>query len=118
MDLSYSSTVIDDKTIYHAKIEAELYDTFFLMSDGVKYAGVGETLNTYKKMFEKKYDEPLDVMVHAEISFDNVNIENFFEEYNSPYYSSELDDAISRIIFVINSRKHIFYTVFPEDTWE
>ena len=45
MDLSYSSTVIDDKTIYHAKIEAELYDTFFLMSDGVKYAGVGETLN-------------------------------------------------------------------------
>ena len=45
MDLSYSSTVIEDKTIYHAKIEAELYDTFVLMSDGVKYAGVGETLN-------------------------------------------------------------------------
>ena len=45
MDLSYSSTVIEDKTIYHAKIEAELYDTFILMSDGVKYAGVGETLN-------------------------------------------------------------------------
>ena len=45
MDLSYSSTVIDGKTIYHAKIEAQLYDTFILMSDGVKYAGVGETLN-------------------------------------------------------------------------
>jgi len=45
MDLSYSSTLIDDKTIYHAKIEANLYDTFILMSDGVKYAGVGETLN-------------------------------------------------------------------------
>ena len=44
-DLSYSSTVIDGKTIYHAKLEAELYDTFFLMSDGVKYAGVGEKLN-------------------------------------------------------------------------
>lgn len=44
-DLSYSSTVIDDKTIYHAKIEADPYDTFILMSDGVKYAGVGETLN-------------------------------------------------------------------------
>jgi hypothetical protein len=45
MDLSYSSTVIDNKTIYHAKYEASLYDTFILMSDGVKYAGVGETLN-------------------------------------------------------------------------
>ena len=45
MDLSYSSMVIDGKTIYHAKIEASLYDTFILMSDGVKYAGVGETLN-------------------------------------------------------------------------
>ena len=45
MDLSYSSTVIDKKTIYHAKIEAKEYDTFILMSDGVKYAGVGETLN-------------------------------------------------------------------------
>ena len=45
MDLSYSSTEIDGKTIYHAKIEASLYDTFILMSDGVKYAGVGETLN-------------------------------------------------------------------------
>ena len=45
MELSYSSTVIDGKTIYHAKIEAGLYDTFVLMSDGVKYAGVGETLN-------------------------------------------------------------------------
>ena len=44
-DLSYSSTVIDDKTIHHAKIEALPYDTFILMSDGVKYAGVGETLN-------------------------------------------------------------------------
>ena len=45
MELSYSSTVIDKKTIYHAKYEASPYDTFFLMSDGVKYAGVGETLN-------------------------------------------------------------------------
>ena len=45
MELSYSSTVIDGKTIYHAKIEAGLFDTFILMSDGVKYAGVGETLN-------------------------------------------------------------------------
>ena len=45
MELSYSSTVIDGKTIYHAKIEAGLHDTFILMSDGVKYAGVGETLN-------------------------------------------------------------------------
>ena len=45
MDLSYSSTIIDNKTIYHAKYEASPYDTFFLMSDGVKYAGVGESLN-------------------------------------------------------------------------
>ncbi len=45
IDLSYSSTIIDDKTIQHAKIEVLPYDTFILMSDGVKYAGVGETLN-------------------------------------------------------------------------
>ena len=45
MDLSYSSTEIDGKMIYHAKYEASLNDAFVLMSDGVKYAGVGETLN-------------------------------------------------------------------------
>lgn len=85
---------------------------------GFSFNCVGETLNTYKKMFEKRYDKPLDLIVYAEVSFDNVDIENFFEEYNFPYYSSELDDVISRIIFVINSRKHIFYTVFPEDKLE
>lgn len=45
LDLSYSSTDIDGKTVYHAQYEAELNDAFVLMSDGVKYAGAGETLN-------------------------------------------------------------------------
>ena len=45
VELSYSSTTIDNKTIYHAKIEALPYDTFFLMSDGVRFAGSKETLN-------------------------------------------------------------------------
>ena len=45
VDLDYSSSIIEGKTIYHAKYHASPYDTFFLMSDGVKYAGVGETLN-------------------------------------------------------------------------
>ena len=45
MDLIYETTIIDNKNIHHTKYEASPYDTFFLMSDGVKYAGVGETLN-------------------------------------------------------------------------
>ncbi len=45
VELSYSTTVIDNKTIYHAKIDALPYDTFILMSDGVKFAGSKETLN-------------------------------------------------------------------------
>ena len=60
-----------------------------------------------------------------------VDLSRCSEEYRKAYYDgwnncnmqhsqckSELDDVVSRIIFVINSRKHIFYTVFPEDTWE
>lgn len=45
VDLDYSSSIVEGKTIYHAKYHASVYDTFVLMSDGVKYAGVGETLN-------------------------------------------------------------------------
>ena len=44
-DLDYTATIIEGKKIYHAKIEAELNDTFFLMSDGVKHAGIGASLN-------------------------------------------------------------------------
>lgn len=44
-ELNFDTIKIDNKTIYHSSIEASLFDTFFLMSDGVKYAGVGETLN-------------------------------------------------------------------------
>ena len=44
-DLNYTVSLIENKKIYHAKIEAELNDTFFMMSDGVKHAGIGASLN-------------------------------------------------------------------------
>ena len=44
-ELDFSSTTIEGKKIYHSKIEAELNDTFFMMSDGVKHAGIGASLN-------------------------------------------------------------------------
>lgn len=81
---------------------------------GFTFNGIGETLNTYKKLFDKRHNTQLNLTTYAEISLDNVDIENFSEDYSSPYYSSELNDVINKIIFVINSRKHTFYTVFPE----
>lgn len=81
---------------------------------GFTFNGIGETLNTYKKLFDKRHNTHLNLTICAEISLDNVDIENFSEDYNSLYYSSELNDVINKIIFVINSRKHTFYTVFPE----
>lgn len=68
MELSYSSTIIDNKTIYHAKIEAKPYDTFIMMSDGVKYAGVGESLN---------------------FGWDMPQIKDFIAKFYRPYYSSK-----------------------------
>jgi hypothetical protein len=44
-DLNYTVSLIENKKIYHAKVEAELNDTFFMMSDGVKHAGIGASLN-------------------------------------------------------------------------
>lgn len=81
MDLSYSSTEIDGKTIYHAKYEASLYDTFVLMSDGVKYAGVGETLN---------------------FGWDMPQIKNFMgmlyrKEYSSKALATELANQCNRL---------------------
>ena len=67
-ELTYSSTIIDNKTIQHARIEASLYDTFILMSDGVKYAGVGETLN---------------------FGWDMPQIKDFIAKLYRPYYSSK-----------------------------
>ena len=45
VDLPFISAFVEGKTIYHARIEARPYDAFFLMSDGVKYAGAEEKLN-------------------------------------------------------------------------
>ncbi len=45
MDLEWNISLIDGKKVYHALYDASLYDTFVLMSDGVKHAGIGETLN-------------------------------------------------------------------------
>ena len=45
VELFYNATIIEGKTILHAKLEAKLNDTFFLMSDGVKHAGIGASLN-------------------------------------------------------------------------
>ena len=44
-DLNYTVSVFENKKIYHAKVEAKLNDTFFMMSDGVKHAGIGASLN-------------------------------------------------------------------------
>ena len=44
-ELNYTVSVFENKKIYHAKVEAKLNDTFFMMSDGVKHAGIGASLN-------------------------------------------------------------------------
>lgn len=44
-EINFLELHIEGKKIYYASLEVGLFDTFFLMSDGVKYAGVGETLN-------------------------------------------------------------------------
>lgn len=37
--------IIEGKKIYHSHIEAELYDTFILLSDGTIHAGIGASMN-------------------------------------------------------------------------
>ncbi len=44
-EIYYDELLIEGKKIYHASLPLTLFDTLFIMSDGVKYAGVGETLN-------------------------------------------------------------------------
>lgn len=44
-ELNYNVLLIENKKIYHTKLVAELNDTFFMMSDGVKHAGIGASLN-------------------------------------------------------------------------
>lgn len=45
IDYSPSEQIIDGKKITHFKVQAELYDTFFLIGDGAIHAGIGQTLN-------------------------------------------------------------------------
>ncbi len=44
-ELPYKEKIIKDKTILTCKIKLQENDVFVLLSDGVTYAGVGETLN-------------------------------------------------------------------------
>ncbi len=44
-EIYYDEILVQGKKIYHASLPLDLYDTIIIMSDGVKYAGVGETLN-------------------------------------------------------------------------
>ncbi len=66
-ELDYSWKMINGKKIYQATIDANLYDTFVLMSDGVLHAGIGETLN---------------------FGWDIPQIKNFMESLYQPSYSS------------------------------
>lgn len=82
---------------------------------GFSLDGFCETFNAYKKLFEESYDVKLDLTQYSEISFDSVDIEDFVEDYAPLWSISELDDVLSRIIFVINSRKYLFHKIFTED---
>ena len=68
LDLDYTCKVIEGKKIYHAQLEAELNDTFFLMSDGVKHAGIGASLN---------------------FGWDMPQIKSFMEGFYHPSYTSK-----------------------------
>ena len=68
IEIDYTCTLIEGKKIYHAKIEAELNDTFFLMSDGVKHAGIGASLN---------------------FGWDLPQIKSFMEGFYHPSYTSK-----------------------------
>lgn len=68
MDINYTATIIEGKKIYHASIIADLNDTFFLMSDGVKHAGIGASLN---------------------FGWDMPQIKDFMEGFYHPSYTSK-----------------------------
>lgn len=59
---------IDGKKIYRSHIEAKLYDTFILMSDGTIHAGIGNSLN---------------------FGWDRPQIVDFMSNLYSPIYSSK-----------------------------
>ena len=67
-DLDYKATIIQGKKINHAHFEAKLNDTFFLMSDGVKHAGIGASLN---------------------FGWDLPQIKDFMQGFYHPSYSSK-----------------------------
>ena len=68
LDIDYELKIIEGKKINHASIEAKLNDTFFLMSDGVKHAGIGASLN---------------------FGWDLPQIKDFMEGFYHPSYTSK-----------------------------
>ncbi len=67
-EIYFDELLIEGKKIYHASLPLRLYDTIIFMSDGVKYAGVGETMN---------------------FGWDLPEIKNFVEALYQPSYSSK-----------------------------
>lgn len=96
-DLNYTVSLIENKKIYHAKVEAELNDTFFMMSDGVKHAGIGASLNFGWDMDQiKDYMECLYHPIYSSKSLATVLVEHC----DSLYDHKPGDDTTAAVLRV------------------
>ena len=102
-DLDYSSSIIEGKKIHHAKIEAKLNDTFFLMSDGVKHAGIGASLNFGWDMPQIK--DFMQSLYHP--SYSSKSLATILVDHCDALYDRKPGDDTTAAVLRIRERKQV-----------
>lgn len=108
-NLDYTLTTIDNKKIYHAKWIADIYDTFVVMSDGVIYAGVGETLNFGWDIPQIK--EYLECIYNQESS--SMSLATYLIDYCNQLYNNKPGDDVTAGIVRIRKRSQVNLLIGP-----
>ncbi len=113
-ELYYSSRVINGKTVYQTTVEAGLYDTFVLMSDGVLHAGIGETLNFGWDMPQiKSFLESL-----YQPSYSSMSLATSLVDYCSGLYNHRPGDDTTSAIVRIRERSQVNLLIGPASNKE
>ncbi len=108
-ELDYNCIMVGGKAIYHAKCEARLHDTFVLMSDGVKHAGIGETLNFGWDM--PQIHNFMESLYHP--SFTSKSLATILVDHCNELYNHRPGDDTTAAVVRIRERKQANLMIGP-----
>lgn len=108
-NIYFDELLIEGKKIYHASLPLNLYDTIFIMSDGVKYAGIGETLNFGWDLPE--IQSFMEALYHT--SYSSKSLATILIDHCNELYNHRPGDDTTAVVVRIRERQTVNMMIGP-----